>query len=159
LIFVALGTQKFQFNRLLKIIDDLLEENVIREEVFVQSGHSTYVLKNCKYKKFLNRDEYIEKLNKCDVVITHGGVGTIITALKSDKKVIAMARRSEFAEHVDNHQIQILEAFKQSQLIVKIETKMELKTTIETLSNQQFNKYISNTKTIINSIESFITNL
>ena len=36
MIFITLGSQKFQFNRLLKKVDDLIESGVIKEEVFAQ---------------------------------------------------------------------------------------------------------------------------
>lgn len=34
MIFITLGSQKFQFNRLLKAIDKLIEQGKIKEEVF-----------------------------------------------------------------------------------------------------------------------------
>ena len=46
MIFVTLGSQKFQFNRLLRKIDDLVEEGVITEEVFAQTGASDYLPRN-----------------------------------------------------------------------------------------------------------------
>lgn len=36
MIYVAVGTQKFQFNRLLRNVDDLIESGVISEPVFAQ---------------------------------------------------------------------------------------------------------------------------
>ena len=92
MIFVTVGSQKFQFNRLLIEIDKLVEEKIIIEEVFAQIGYSDYKPKNYKYKEFLDRDEFTEIMKICDKVITHGGTGAIISAVKNDKKVIAAAR-------------------------------------------------------------------
>ena len=42
MIFITLGSQKFQFNRLLKKVDELIENGTINEEVFAQIGASDY---------------------------------------------------------------------------------------------------------------------
>ena len=94
MIFVTLGSQKFQFNRLLIEIDRLVEEGKITEEVFAQTGYSDYEPKNYEYKNFLDRDEFSDIMGKCDKVITHGGTGAIIGAVKKEKKVIAVSRLS-----------------------------------------------------------------
>lgn len=86
MIFVTLGSQKFQFNRLLKEIDILVKEKIIKDDVFAQIGYSDYLPQNYQYKKFLNRDEFAEMEGKADVVITHGGTGAIIGAVKKARK-------------------------------------------------------------------------
>ena len=63
MIFVTLGSQKFQFNRLLKAIDELVERRKIKEEVFAQIGYSDYQPINYKYKQFLDRDEFVAIVN------------------------------------------------------------------------------------------------
>lgn len=58
-IFITLGSQKFQFNRLLKAVDELCERGTIEAaDVFAQIGYSDYLPKNFNYKKFLDRDEF-----------------------------------------------------------------------------------------------------
>lgn len=52
MIFITLGSQKFQFNRLLKALDDLVEEGAIQEEVFAQIGYSDYNLEIMSLKNF-----------------------------------------------------------------------------------------------------------
>ena len=92
MIFITVGTQKFQFNRLLKEVDKLIEEKKITEEVFAQIGYSDYKPKNYRYKDFIDRDEYANIMKKCQKVITHGGTGAIVGAVKQEKKVIAIPR-------------------------------------------------------------------
>lgn len=86
MIFITLGSQKFQFNRLLKAVDELVERGAIKEEVFAQIGYSDYKPVNYSYKQFLNRDEFAAQEGKSDIVITHGGTGAIIGAVKRGKK-------------------------------------------------------------------------
>lgn len=151
MIFVTLGSQKFQFNRLLKAVDELK----INEEVFAQIGYSDYKPMNYKYKKFLDRNEFTQIMKKSDIIITHGGTGAIMNALKQNKKVIAVPRLSKYGEHVDNHQLQIIEQFKDLDLIYACED-MNLEKALEVVANTKYQNYKSNTHTIIKSLEKFI---
>lgn len=85
MIFVTTGSQKFQFNRLLQKIDLLIEEGMIREEVFAQIGVSDYQPKHYEYCRFLDREGFTGKLRECRMVITHGGTGVIIGAVNKGK--------------------------------------------------------------------------
>ena len=156
MIFVTLGSQKFQFNRLLIEIDRLIEEGKITEKVFAQTGYSDYKPKNYKFNKFLNRDEFNDIMSKCDKVITHGGTGAIIGAIKKRKKVIAIPRLSEFGEHVDDHQLQITKQFSDMNLSRSINKIDELEECLVEIEKLKFNFYVSNTKNILDSIEDFI---
>ena len=94
LIFVTVGTQKFQFNRLLLEIDQLIEKKVLKSEtVYAQIGYSTYVPKHYPYKQFLNKDEFMAIMDKSNIIITHGGTGSIINAVKQEKIVIGVPRK------------------------------------------------------------------
>lgn len=151
MIFITLGSQKFQFNRLLKAVDELN----LKEEIFAQIGYSDYIPKNFKYKRFIDRNEFSSYINKSDVIITHGGTGAIMGALKKGKKVIAVPRLSEYGEHVDDHQLQIIEEFKELNLLYSCED-MDIEKALNIVKIKDFKKYKSNTETIINSIENFI---
>ncbi|WP_300382367.1 PssE/Cps14G family polysaccharide biosynthesis glycosyltransferase [Clostridium sp.] len=158
-IFITVGTQKFQFNRLLKEVDKLIEEKKITEEVFAQIGYCDYKPKNYSYKNFIDRDEYENTIKKCQKVITHGGTGAIVGAVKQGKKVIAIPRLKEFGEHVDDHQIQIVSEFKKIGFIVGIESADMLGKAIDDINKIDLKEYISNTHNIIAEIEKFIEKL
>lgn len=159
MIFVTLGSQKFQFNRLLKEIDKLIEGNEITEEVFAQIGYSDYIPKNYNYKKFLDREEFNELMSQCDKVITHGGTGAIIGALKKEKKVIAIPRLAKYDEHVDDHQIQIVEQFDEMNFILKCLSTEDLLNQYYLIEQKSFEKYVSNTEIILESLNEFIKNI
>lgn len=156
MIFVTVGSQKFQFNRLLIEIDRLVGERLITEEVFAQTGYSDYKPRNYKYKEFLDRDEFLNVMNKCDKVITHGGTGAIISAVKKEKKVIAVPRLAKYGEHVDDHQLQIIEQFKELNFVEGINTVSELESCLSNIEKYKFSSYVSNTKNILKSLEDFI---
>ena len=151
MIFVTLGSQKFQFNRLLKAVDELDTD----EEIFAQIGYSDYKPQNYKYKEFLDREEFAAWEEKADIVITHGGTGAIIGAVKKGKKVIAVPRLAKYGEHVDDHQTQLIKQFKDLNLIYAC-VDGDLQKALEVVKNNTYNEYKSNTQTIIKSLVDFI---
>jgi len=79
----------------------------IKEEVIVQRGLTKYNPRNCTYFEFVTRDEFLGYIKKADIVITHGGVGTIINSLKYKKPAIVVPRRKKYNEHRNDHQMDI----------------------------------------------------
>ena len=156
MIFVTLGSQKFQFNRLLIELDKLVEEKKICNDMFAQIGYSDYKPKNYEFKEFLDREQFAEIMERCEIVITHGGTGAIVGAVKRDKKVIAVPRLAKFGEHVDDHQLQIIDQFTNMNFIVGVKDTNEIYEALEQLKTIEFKKYISNTENIIKSIEEFL---
>ena len=108
MIFITVGSQKFQFNRILKAIDQLIYEKKIKDNVFAQIGYSDYIPQNFEYENFLKREEFLEKINEADIIITHGGTGSIINSMNLGKLVIAIPRLAKYKEHVDDHRIRIV---------------------------------------------------
>lgn len=156
MIFVTLGSQKFQFNRLLKKIDELIETGIITEPVFAQTGASDYIPRHYAFQPFLDREIFAEHMSRCDTVITHGGTGAIIGAVKKGKKVIAVPRLAKYGEHVDDHQLQIIAQFKEQDLICAVEDCQDLKQAMCYVQTHTFQSYQSNTNQIIGSIERFL---
>ena len=136
-IFITLGSQKFQFNRLLIAVDKLCEKKIIcGEDVFAQIGYSDYVPQNYRYNNFLDREEFSMEMGKADIVITHGGTGAIIGAVKKEKKVIAVPRLAKYGEHVDDHQLQLIKQFDDLNLICPCRDTDELAEAIETVKHE-----------------------
>ena len=156
MIFVTLGSQKFQFNRLLKEVDKLIETGKIKDDIFAQIGASDYKPKNYKYKEFITQEVFNDYLNKADIIITHAGTGVIVNAIKKGKKVIGVPRLAKYGEHVDDHQIQLINEFKEMNFIEPVYKMNKLKDAIETVKEKRYNTYVSNTDKIIDDIEVFI---
>ena len=156
MILVMLGTQDNSFERLLKEIEHLIETGIIQEEVIVQAGNTKFESKKMKIIDFVSQKELEEYINKSSYVITHGGVGSITEALKQNKRIIAVPRKEEYKEHVNNHQIQIVENFNEQGFIIGIQDVKELENAIKMIPNFKPNKYKSNTQNILKIIEEFI---
>lgn len=159
MILVMLGTQNNSFHRLLEEIDNLIEKGIITDEVVVQAGHTKYESKNMKIFSLISLEELEELIDKSDLIITHGGVGSIISSLKKGKKVIAVPRLHEYQEHVNNHQKEIVETFNKKKYIIGIQDVKELEKAIEKSKDFIPEKYQSNNKKMLNIIENFIDSL
>lgn len=156
MIFVTLGSQKFQFDRLLRKLDELIENGTITEPVFAQTGHSTYVPKHFEAEAFMDRDAFSATMDKADTVITHAGTGAIIGAVKKGKKTIAVPRLSRYGEHVDDHQLQIVEQFTDMCLLEPCWDVEALAQAYCTAREKTYTPYVSNTHTIIADIAQYL---
>lgn len=156
MILIAVGTQKFPLNRLLKQIDDLIESGDITEEVFAQTGNSDYKPKHYKYKPFLNTDEFDYAMKNCSMLITHGGVASIIKGLMYDKPVIVYPRLSKFGEHVDDHQNEISVAFAKLNYVLHCGKNDSIVECVNKAKTHKFDKYETGNNSMITTIKDFI---
>lgn len=156
MIFITVGSQKFQFDRLLQAVDELIEKKVITETVFAQSGYSRYTPKHYPSKQFLDHDEFERMTGKADIVLTHGGTGVIIGAVKKGKKVIAVPRLARYGEHVDDHQLQLIAQFRDLNLICSCQDLSRLSDALVEVRETEYQTYESNTGIIIASIADYI---
>lgn len=159
MIFVTVGSQKFPFNRLLKAVDELVGNGTLTEEVFAQTGYCTYQPVHYAYRAFMDRDAFRETEGRADLVITHGGSGAIIGALKQGKRVIAVPRLAAYGEHVDDHQKQLVSQFVDAHLILMCSDLNELADCIERARTEEFAHYESHTQDFIADIDSYLQGL
>ncbi|MEL6190247.1 MAG: glycosyltransferase, partial [Myxococcota bacterium] len=103
-IVVITGMEVHPFDRLLRAIDELVDQGTLKDEVFIQRGHTPYEPKHVEWEAFISFGDLCARVEACDVVITHAGAGSTLTCLQCRKKPIAVPRRAEFGEHIDDHQ-------------------------------------------------------
>ena len=161
MILVTLGTQDKQFYRLLDGIQKAIDEGYIKEKVIVQAGYSKdYKTNDMEIFDLISMDEMDKLMKKCRILITHGGVGSIISGLKYDKKVIAIARLKKYGEHTNDHQLQIIDNFSNAGYILKLENVDDIGKLIDEAKKFKPEKYISNqknfSKLIANKIDSYL---
>lgn len=106
MIFVAVGTQ-FPFDRLIRYVDEWCEAN--QHSGIAQIAEGEYLPKHMQFEKFMTTDVFNQHLNKADLIISHAGMGNIITAVEAHKPIIVMNRQFELGEHRNNHQADGLE--------------------------------------------------
>ena len=158
MILVMLGTQKNSFYRLLDEVQKCINKKVINEKVVVQAGYTKYESKDMEIFDLVPSNELNEYVKKANYVITHGGVGSIVTCLKMNKKVIAVPRYHKYGEHVNDHQLQIIQTFDGQGFIKGLQSVEDLEKTIKELPDFKPNKFVSQTQKVIGIIEEFIDN-
>lgn len=112
MIFVTVGTHEQPFNRLIKKLDEMVENKLIQDEIFAQIGYSTYEPKHYKWSKFLSSDEMDHYMQEATTVICHGGPATFMKSLSLGKKTIVVPRQKKYDEHVNDHQLVFAERVK-----------------------------------------------
>ncbi len=159
MILVMLGTQNNSFHRLLEEIEKLIKSGKIKEKVIVQAGYTKYQSSNMEIFNLIPQKQLEEYQKEANLIITHGGVGSIISSLKMGKKVIAVPRLHQYGEHVNDHQKQIVKTFDEEGYIIGINEVSELEKAIEKILNFKPKKYEANNKKMLSIIENFIDNL
>lgn len=158
MIFITLGTQDKSFERLLKEIDLLIEKGIIKEKVIVQAGFTKYKSRNMEVTDFISNEQFEKNVKTCNYLITHGGVGSILTGLKNNKKIIAVPRLKKYNEHTNDHQLQIIKKFNDSKYIIGIDKVEELEASLKKIKKFKFRKYNFDNSKIKECIINFIDN-
>ena len=131
MIFVTVGTHEQPFNRLIRYIDKMKEKGLIREEVIIQTGYSTYEPRYCRFSKLFPYSEMCRFVKESRIVITHGGPSSFIMPLQEGKIPIVVPRQKRYGEHVNNHQLEFCRAIEErSGNIIVVEEVRELKRAI-----------------------------
>lgn len=158
MIFVTVGTQDVPFDRLLKAVEKQIKNGNIKEEVIVQCGKTKFKSKNMKFINFLEIEEFNKLIKKANLIICHGGVGSILDGLKNNKVVIACPRLAKYKEHNNDHQLEIINKFSNDGYIIPLKDPNKLDIALEQALIFRPKKYKSNTNNMIKIIEDFIDN-
>lgn len=156
MILVTLGTQDKPFTRLLDAIQREIDNGNIKDRVVVQAGCTKYDTKDMELFDLIPLEDFDKLMGECDLLITHGGVGSIITGLKKDKKVIAVPRLAKYGEHINDHQKQIIEKFSEAGNIIGVSDLDDLGKYLKMVKKFKPKKYKSNTNNMIKLVEKLI---
>ena len=152
MIFVSLGTQDKPFVRLL----DYLEHSNIKDKIIVQAGFTDYESKKFEIHKYLDKDDFDKYINEADLVICHGGVGTIVSCLNKNKKVLAVPRLSKYKEHQNDHQLQIVNAYYQKGYLVMMNDGDDFDDKVRESLNFKPKKFVSNNDLFVKKLKEYI---
>ncbi len=159
MIFVCTGTQIFQFDRLTKKLDELVTDGTITDKLFAQIGAAEYLPKNYEYKKFINKDEFVEYQKQADVIISHGGTGALVGASKLGKNIIAVPRLAKYNEHVDDHQLQVVSVLEKEGYVRAVYDIGDLGRVVQEALEKPITKVYKRESNIIPIIENYIDSL
>jgi UDP-N-acetylglucosamine transferase subunit ALG13 len=129
LIVVLTGTGPGSFERLICPIDELARRQ--QWEVFVQLGYTPFEPKWCRFERFVEKHRLRQMISKAELVVTHGGFGSMRDALSFGKPVVAVPRRVNFGEVQDDHQMELVDELEKKGLVIKVNDVTGLEQAIE----------------------------
>lgn len=156
MILVTLGTQDKNFVRLLEKIDQLINNGLIKDKAIVQAGFTKYNSENMEIFDLIPQDEFNDLMDKADIIITHGGVGNIISALEKNKKVIAVPRLAKYGEHINDHQTQIIAKFNALGYIIGLQDVDELDDAVKQIKKFKPKKFVHDNSKMLNLVSELI---
>lgn len=123
-IFVVVGTQE-PFDRMIKAIDNWAGDHP-GNEIFAQISHAGYLPINMEYTDFITPDIFDQRFNEADLIVSHAGMGTIISALRNSKPIVVMPRFAQYHEHRNDHQVATAQSFEKLGFVYAAYTDIEL---------------------------------
>lgn len=153
MIFLTVGTQDKPFTRIIQAVEQAVIDGKITDEVIVQAGNTKYESKVLTVLNYVPFDEFNNYLLKADIIITHGGVGSILNALKLKKKVIAVPRLEKYGEHINDHQLQVIKKMTEQGYILSTEDENKIAEKIKEAESFEVKEYTSNTENFIQSFK------
>ena len=118
MIFVTVGTHSVGFDRLIKKMDNIADK--IDYEVLMQIGNTEYEPKNGKWFKYIEYNKILGYMERSDIIICHGGAGTLLDVLRLNKNVIIVPRLKEYKEVYDDHELELAESLKHKKNITMV---------------------------------------
>lgn len=163
MIFVTVGTHEQGFDRLIKEIDKLKEERIIKDDVIIQKGYTKYEPKYCETYDLIDYDKLQNYLEQARIIITHGGPASFIAPLSIGKIPIVVPRQKQFDEHVNDHQVDFVkQVVDRNNSLIPVYDISDLKDKIVNYDNiikEMGDKYISNNKKFVDALEEEIKKL
>ena len=160
MILVTLGTQDKKFYRILDLIQEEIDKGNINDKVIVQAGYSKdYKSKDMEIFDLISINEFKKLIKQCNILITHGGVGSIITGLKYNKKIIAIPRLKKYKEHTNDHQVQIVNNFSRNGYILSMNEFDKLSDVLDRTKKFKPKKYKSNNNNFVKLVDEKINDL
>jgi UDP-N-acetylglucosamine transferase subunit ALG13 len=116
MIFVTVGTMvQFGFERLVRAAAALP-----LEEVVLQHGPVEPPAGVTRAVPFMSLPETIEHVRRADVVVSHGGVGSVLCALRFGHVPVVVPRLKRWGENVDDHQVDLVQALAAQDRVIPV---------------------------------------
>lgn len=101
MILLTVGTQ-LPFDRFVRIVDELAP--TLPLPVFAQIGRGRYRPVNMEHRDFVPPVDFDALLERCTLIVSHAGIGTVVMAQRHAKPLILFPRSGALKEHRNEHQ-------------------------------------------------------
>ncbi|QIG44387.1 glycosyl transferase family 28 [Nocardioides anomalus] len=129
LVVALVGTDHHPFDRLVSWMDDAARR---RPNVrFVVQHGTTRAPSVAEGRAFLGHDDLQDLLRRADVVVCHGGPGTITDAREAGHRPLCVPRDPAFGEHVDGHQLRFARTVGDAGVVKVVAQAAELATELD----------------------------
>ncbi|MEP1422977.1 MAG: glycosyltransferase [Erythrobacter sp.] len=91
------------FDRLIEAVDKLAPD--LGMKVIAQTGKGTYQPKNMIARVSIAPAEFENLVQESQLIISHAGIGTVLTAQRFSKPILLIPRRFDHGEHRNDHQV------------------------------------------------------
>lgn len=132
MIFVTVGTHQQAFQRLLDGLENLPDDPLV-----VQYGYGRPPPAAGEAAAFFGYSEILERMEVARVVVTHAGVGSILTALRVGHTPVVVPRLHRFGEHVDDHQVQLVRRLEEEGRVLAVWDVSELASAVADVPPRQ----------------------
>jgi UDP-N-acetylglucosamine transferase subunit ALG13 len=121
---VSVGNAHQHFTRLVDGVIAIAEH--LPQPVIVQHGHTPCSSGRIRSISFLAMDDFEHILSAASLLIVHAGCGALINAVRNGLTPVVMARRKRFKEHIDDHQVEIVDQLVAQDKIVRADSADDL---------------------------------
>lgn len=148
MIFVTVGST--DFDPLIERMDELAPD--LDDEVVMQIGLGQYTPENGRCFRFApSLDPYIAQ---ADLIVGHGGLGTIVEALELGKRLVSVVNPTTY----DRHQEHLLSLFEAQNHLIWCRKLGDLAQAIQQAQDAQFTPYNPPPCRIHEVIDAFLSN-
>jgi UDP-N-acetylglucosamine transferase subunit ALG13 len=127
MILVTVGTQ-IPFDRLVAMVDAWVSQSGTKQKVVAQVGNSEFKSTNMEVFQSVEPEQFEKYIHDCDFIISHAGMGSILTALRVKKPIVIFPRNAALGEHRNDHQLATAGSFSNVDGVYVVNNKDELTT-------------------------------
>ena len=131
-VFVTVGTM-MPFDRLIRAMDGWAQKHP-GEIALAQTGEGGWVPAHMPFQEMLTPDEFRQHCSKCDVIVSHVGMGTVIMAADLHRPLVAMPRRQHLNEANSDHQVATAVWLRKRPGVSIVDTESDLEGAIERMA-------------------------
>jgi UDP-N-acetylglucosamine transferase subunit ALG13 len=105
--FVTVGNGTQSFQRLFNAVAEIYSQ--LPQPVIIQAGHNIVNLSGCTVFDFVSQEKFEQLIDDHELIISHAGVGSILTSLEHGRRPIVIPRRcGVYAEIINDHQVEFV---------------------------------------------------